>query len=72
MNFPRHWAKAAADKFECWRWSDVSADDARAQAETAVLAFVEGLGNAEVHPEIQPLVEVHDQMTRIDQPKELA
>ncbi|HEU0010117.1 MAG TPA: hypothetical protein VFT34_09915 [Verrucomicrobiae bacterium] len=41
MNFPRHWAKAAADKFECWRWSDVSAADARAQAETAVRAIAE-------------------------------
>lgn len=46
MNFPRHWAKAAADKFECWRWSDVSAEDARAQAETAVRAVAERARNS--------------------------
>ncbi|HET9405540.1 MAG TPA: hypothetical protein VFO57_13265 [Burkholderiales bacterium] len=41
MHFPKNWAKAAADKFECWRWSDVSAEDARAQAETVVRAIAE-------------------------------
>lgn len=51
MNFPRHWAKAAADKFECWRWSDVGAEDARAQAETAVRAIAERARNSGLPPD---------------------
>ena len=46
MKFPRHWAKAAAESFECWRWSDVSAEEARVQAETAVRAIAERARNS--------------------------
>ena len=50
MNFPRHWAKAAANRFQCWRWSDVSVEDARTKAETAVRALAERFKTTEQLP----------------------
>lgn len=41
MNFPRFWAKGDHSGFICWRWSDVSLQEAKAAAEEAARRVAE-------------------------------
>jgi len=78
---PKPWRCGLHPMTTGWPWENSAAESRfmnwkeeyeRASASFSTCRFVKSLGVATVHPELQPLVEVHDEATRIDQPLPLA
>jgi len=78
---PKPWRCGVRHKPERWPFPDARAEkhfqkwDAQYQsfaAGWATCEFVKKIGNNEVHPAVQPILSVHDQMTRVESKSKLA
>ena len=85
MKIPRYWSGATAEdenrdgrqvSISCWRSSDASQDEAHESALKAAKRALSYLLRGErldhVRPEIDQIIQVHDQMTRGNEPLPLA
>ncbi len=78
---PKPWRCGVDEKPERWPWLDAKAEarfqkwEAEYRANSAGWATCESpraLGNPDVHPEVQPIVRLHDEATRAESKLELA
>jgi len=70
---PKPWRCGVFSKPERWPWPDAKREKRFQKWETDYLAsseeyatceFLRQIGNSEIHPEVQPIVKLHDDMTR--------
>ncbi len=75
MNVPQFWAKGSLGDVMCWRWSSRSLAEAQYQSfasRWATWELLRQIGNPVVHPEVQPVLKLHDGTTRVESKLQLA
>jgi hypothetical protein len=78
---PKPWRCGIRRKPERWPWLDARAEknfqkwEAQYQSYSfnwATCGFIKQIGNENVHPGVQPILKIHDEMTRVESKLELA